>query len=82
MPNLLWRLKEEGKQAILFITHDIAGARYFAEETLVMCAGQMVEGGSTEEVIQHPQHSSTRLLLSAAPDPDSMERRLVARTNI
>ncbi|GCE23993.1 hypothetical protein KDK_77930 [Dictyobacter kobayashii] len=43
--NLLARLKDEERLAFLFITHDIASARYFAEDTLVMYAGQMVEGG-------------------------------------
>jgi peptide/nickel transport system ATP-binding protein len=76
--NLLLRLKEEDGLAFLFITHDIASARYFAEETLVMYAGQMVEGGPTEEVIQHPQHPYSRLLLSAAPDPDTMGHRKAA----
>ena len=78
--NLLLRLKEEDALAFLFITHDIASARYFAEETLVMYAGQMVEGGPTEEVIQHPQHPYTQLLLSAAPDPDTMGHRQAAAT--
>src|SRR5438874_3257986 len=68
--NLLARLKEEENLALLFITHDLASARYFAEETLVMYAGQMVEGGPSEEVIQRPKHPYTQLLLSAAPDPD------------
>ena len=68
--NLLSRLKEEEDLALLFITHDLASARYFAEETLVMYAGQMVEGGPSEEVIQRPKHPYTQLLLSAAPDPD------------
>ena len=68
--NLLLRLKEEERLALLFITHDIASARYFAEETLVMYAGQMVEGGPSESVIQEPKHPYTQLLLSAAPDPD------------
>lgn len=68
--NLLSRLKEEEDLALLFITHDIASARYFAEETLVMYAGQLVEGGPSEEVIQRPKHPYTQLLLSAAPDPD------------
>ncbi|MFL5705552.1 MAG: ABC transporter ATP-binding protein, partial [Ktedonobacteraceae bacterium] len=43
--NLLLRLKDEERLAFLFITHDIASARYFAEDTLVMYAGQTVEGG-------------------------------------
>ncbi len=78
--NLLLRLKEEDGLAFLFITHDIASARYFAEETLVMYAGQVVEGGPTEEIIQRPQHPYTQLLLSAAPDPDTMGHRQAARS--
>lgn len=72
--NLLLRLKEEEQLALLYITHDIASARYFAEEMLVMYAGQLVEGGPSEEVTRQPRHPYTQLLLSAAPDPD----RLVA----
>jgi peptide/nickel transport system ATP-binding protein len=70
--NLLLRLKEEEHLALLYITHDIASARYFAEETLVMYAGQMVEGGLSDEVIQRPKHPYTQLLISAAPDPDRL----------
>jgi len=70
--NLLLRLKEEEQLALLFITHDIASARYFAEDTQVMYAGQMVEGGPSEEIIQRPKHPYTQLLLSAAPDPDRL----------
>jgi peptide/nickel transport system ATP-binding protein len=80
--NLLLRLKEEDQLAFLFITHDIASARYFAEETLVMYAGQMVEGGQTEEVIQHPSHPYTQLLLSAAPDPSTMGHRQAVKTSV
>ncbi len=69
MLNLLLRLKEAERLAVLFITHDIASARYFAEETLVMYAGQTVEGGPSDEVIQRPKHPYTQLLVLAAPDP-------------
>lgn len=72
MLNLLLKLKEEEGLAFLFITHDIASARYFAEETQVMYAGQIVEGGPSDEVIRRPRHPYTRLLRSAAPDPDRM----------
>lgn len=71
--NLLLRLKDEEHLALLYITHDIASARYFADDTLVMYAGQMVEGGPSEEVTQRPKHPYTRLLLSAAPDPDRLK---------
>jgi peptide/nickel transport system ATP-binding protein len=70
--NLLLRLKDEEQLALLFITHDIASARYFAEDTLVMYAGQSVEGGPAEEVIQRPRHPYTQLLISAAPNPDRL----------
>jgi peptide/nickel transport system ATP-binding protein len=70
--NLLLRLKDEEHLALLFITHDIASARYFAEDTLVMYAGQMVEGGPSDEVIQRPMHPYTQLLISAAPNPDRL----------
>ena len=70
--NLLVRLKDKEHLAFLFITHDIASARYFAEDIFVMYAGQSVEGGPTDEVIQQPKHPYTQLLISAAPDPDRM----------
>src|SRR5438874_5693399 len=80
--NLLLRLKEEDGLAFLFITHDVASARYFAEETQVMYAGQMFEGGPTEEIIQHPRHPYSQLLLCAAPDPDTMGHRQAAEVAI
>ncbi|HEX5116198.1 MAG TPA: ABC transporter ATP-binding protein [Pseudonocardiaceae bacterium] len=68
--NLLRDLKERLRLAILYITHDIASARYFADDTLVMYAGRMVEGGDSETVTQRPAHPYTRLLIESAPDPD------------
>ncbi|MEY9968224.1 peptide/nickel transport system ATP-binding protein [Streptacidiphilus sp. MAP12-16] len=68
--NLLRDLKERLHLAILYITHDIASARYFADDTMVMYAGRMVEGGDSETVTQHPAHPYTQLLISSAPDPD------------
>jgi peptide/nickel transport system ATP-binding protein len=68
--NLLLRLKDEDRMAALYITHDIASARYFADETLVMYAGQTVEGGPSDAVIEEPKHPYTQLLIAAAPDPE------------
>jgi len=70
--NLLRDLKEKFNLAILYITHDIASARYFADDTLVMYAGRMVEGGDSETVTQSPAHPYTRLLIGSAPDPDRL----------
>jgi peptide/nickel transport system ATP-binding protein len=71
--NLLGRLRDEQGLAILYITHDIASARYFADEIQVLYAGQMVEGGPRELVTQQPKHPYTRLLLESAPDPERDE---------
>ena len=68
--NLLRDLRDRLNLAILYITHDIASARYFADDVLVMYAGQVVEGGSGEAVTQHAAHPYTRLLIASAPDPD------------
>ncbi|MGL4962511.1 MAG: ABC transporter ATP-binding protein [Inquilinus sp.] len=68
--NLLERMKRERGMAFLYITHDIATARYVAEEIAVMYAGRIVEWGDTGAVIDSPQHPYTQLLLSAVPDPE------------
>ncbi len=57
---------------MLYITHDIASARYFADEVLVMYAGEIVERGPAEEVTQQPAHPYTQLLVASAPDPDNL----------
>jgi peptide/nickel transport system ATP-binding protein len=66
--NLMLRLKEERSIAFLYVTHDLASARYVADDILVMYAGQIVEQGPIEEVLADPLHPYTRLLLSAVPD--------------
>jgi peptide/nickel transport system ATP-binding protein len=68
--NLLAGLVKSLDLAMLYITHDIASARYFASTTLVMYAGRVIEGGPSEELVQQPAHPYTRLLLESAPDPD------------
>jgi peptide/nickel transport system ATP-binding protein len=70
--NLLRDLRDRLNLAILYITHDIASARYFADDTMVMYAGRIVEGGDSETVTQRPAHPYTQLLIASAPDPDGM----------
>jgi peptide/nickel transport system ATP-binding protein len=72
MLALLDDLRQRLKLALLYITHDIASARYFADEILVMYAGHVVERGPAEELTQHPAHPYTQLLCASAPDPDDL----------
>jgi peptide/nickel transport system ATP-binding protein len=69
--NLILQLKRELGIAFLYITHDIASARYVADEVLVMYRGRIVEHGPTDAVLLDPQHAYTKLLLSAVPNPES-----------
>jgi peptide/nickel transport system ATP-binding protein len=72
MLALLNDLRQRLQLALLYITHDIASARYFADEILVMYAGQVVERGPAEDLTQHPAHPYTQLLVASAPDPDDL----------
>ena len=67
--NLIAELKRTREIAFLYITHDLASARYVADEVLVMVAGRIVEQGATDDVLHRPLHDYTKLLLSAVPDP-------------
>ena len=68
--NLLAGLREDEGLTILYVTHDIASARYLADVIAVMYAGQVIESGPAVQVTDSPTHPYTQLLLSAAPDPD------------
>ena len=71
--NLMTELKEHGL-AILYVTHDLASARYVADDVLVMHAGQIVEQGPADDVLTNPLHPYTQLLIDSVPDPTRGER--------
>jgi len=76
MLDLIDELRARLDLAVLYITHDIASARYFADEILVMYAGKIVERGPAEQMTQHPSDEYTRLLIASAPDPDAFGDKL------
>ncbi len=78
--NLLADLRDEEGLAILYVTHDIASARYLADTIVVMYAGQIVESAPARQVTDSPAHPYTQLLLSAAPDPDRVDGTAIAVT--
>ncbi|WP_022891132.1 ABC transporter ATP-binding protein [Agromyces subbeticus] len=69
--NLLARLQREDNLGVLYITHDLATARHFSDEIIVMLRGNIVERGPSDEVILNPRHEYTELLLAAAPNPSN-----------
>ncbi len=68
--NLMNKLKKEMNKSFVYITHDIAAARYFSDRIIVLYAGHMVEWGEVDKVILNPKHPYTKLLIAAAPNPE------------
>lgn len=69
--NLLADLQREEGLGVLYITHDLATARHFSDEILVLNQGRVVESGTADDVILRPQNPYTQELRAASPDPES-----------
>jgi peptide/nickel transport system ATP-binding protein len=68
--NLLTEVRRELGVSYLFITHDLAVVRQVAERVYVLRQGEVVEQGSTSEVLDNPQHWYTRKLVDSIPSSD------------
>jgi peptide/nickel transport system ATP-binding protein len=73
--ELMTTLAREMGVSYLYITHDLAVARYMCDRIAVMYLGKIVEIGPTEEILANPKHPYTRALLSAVPVPDPSYKR-------
>ncbi len=70
--NLLAELQRESNLGVLYITHDLATARHFSDEIMVLNRGVVVERGPADRVILEPEHEYTRRLRDASPNPDAL----------
>lgn len=68
--NLLLDLRDEYKLTFLYITHDLAQARYVGDQIGVMYLGKIVERGAAKDIIEEPTHPYTQALISNVPIPD------------
>jgi len=75
--NLLADLQQAYSLAYVFISHDIAVVAYLSHRIAVMYLGAIVESGPARDILRHPQHPYTELLLAAVPAPHP---RLCSRT--
>jgi peptide/nickel transport system ATP-binding protein len=73
--ELMMRLKDELNLTYLFITHDLATAKYVCDRVAIMYLGKLCEIGPLTEVYEHSGHPYTRALLEAVPVPDPRHRR-------
>jgi len=69
--RLLRRLQETHHLSFIYITHDLSTVKYFSERIFVMYAGNLVEKGTTDQLLQNPLHPYTQALLAATSDPDA-----------
>jgi oligopeptide/dipeptide ABC transporter ATP-binding protein len=72
--QLMLDLKDELDLSYVYITHDLASAKFFCDRIAIMYLGRIVEIGDTEEIFAHPRHPYTKALLKAIPDPDPDRR--------
>ena len=75
--NLLLDLRERAGLSYLFISHDAAVVARIADRIAVFYLGRIVEEGPTREVTARPLHPYTATLVSAAPDPSGLRKRIV-----
>lgn len=68
--QLMLDLQDELGLTYVYITHDLASAKYFCDRIAIMYLGRIVELGPTEEIFANPRHPYTKALLRAIPDPD------------
>ena len=73
--DLMLNLANDLNVSYLYITHDLAVARYMCNRIAVMLNGKIVEIANTEELLQNPIHPYTKRLISSIPIPDPSFKR-------
>jgi peptide/nickel transport system ATP-binding protein len=73
--NLMLDLKDKLGLTLMFITHDLAIARYMSDDIGVMYLGKLIEYGGTHDVLDDPDHPYTQALMAAVPVPDAERKR-------
>ena len=68
--ELLNEIKKKNKISFIYITHDLATAKYFADRIIILYEGQIVETGNIIDVLTNPQHPYTEALIEAISEPD------------
>jgi len=78
--DLLLEIQKRLDLSFIFISHDISVVRYFCDRVAVMHGGKLVEMGTAEQICTNPQQPYTKSLISAVPNPDPRNKRMMHRT--
>ena len=68
--ELLKEIQSKNKISMIYITHDLATAKYFADSIIILNSGKVMEKGSTNKVLSNPENSYTKTLIAAISEPD------------
>ena len=81
--ELMNELQKKYDITFIYITHDLATARYFGQRIAILYLGKIVEIGQIDDVLLHPKHPYTQALIDAIsePDPDNLNREKKIRIN-
>ena len=68
--DLINEIQKKNKISFIYITHDLATAKHFADRIIILYAGKIVEEGNINDVLSNPKHSYTQALINAISEPD------------
>ena len=81
--ELMKNIQKKNNISFIYITHDLATARYFGQEIIILYLGKIMESGSINRVLLEPRHPYTQALIDAIsePDPNNLHKEKVIRIN-
>ena len=81
--DLMKNIQKKNNISFIYITHDLATARYFGQRIIILYLGKIMEFGSIDRVLLEPRHPYTQALIDAIsePDPDNLYREKTIRIN-
>ena len=81
--ELMKNIQKKNNISFIYITHDLATARYFGQEIIILYLGKIMESGSINQVLLEPRHPYTQALIDAIsePDPDNLHKEKIIRIN-
>ena len=81
--ELMKNIQKKNNISFIYITHDLATARYFGQKIIILYLGKIMESGSINQVLLEPRHPYTQALIDAIsePNPDNLYKEKVIRIN-
>ena len=68
--ELMKEIQTKNDISMIYITHDLATAKHFADKIMILNSGKIMEEGTVEKVLSSPVHSYTKALIAAISEPD------------